>query len=104
MPTRASIAIFEGKSDESSTRQVKPFTPAEVFKAARRVIDSKGCELVRTNTGIYVVAYAENGPFQAPVSDDWLPVYICRLKKWESGGITKEEEAEFLASLDTPTQ
>jgi len=91
---RASVAIFEAQEVEVQ-REVKPNVPDEVFEAARRVIDNKSTEMVKTRTGIFLVAYSPNGPFQIPVSDEWLPVYVCRVRKWDSGGITKAEMEEY---------
>lgn len=94
MPTNASIGIFnqEIKPPDNNT---KPLVPKEVFEAAIRVAENKSCELVRTNTGIYIVDYSEFGPFQSKVNDDWMPVYIAKPEKWRSGGIKLSELENF---------
>ena len=98
---RASIAIFQKKIDYPK-REVKPEVPNEVFEAAKRVIENKSCELVKTSSGIYVISYSETGPWNAETSkltlQNWLPVYIARMEKWSSGGITQSEMKEFNVS------
>lgn len=89
--TRASISIFSKKVEYSDDR-TKPETPSKVFEAAQRVIESKGCELLRDKTGLYVIEYAENGPGKQKEGwSGWLPVYIAKIESWSSGGITEDE-------------
>jgi hypothetical protein len=94
---RASIAIFGQKEvDYSSEHESRPIVPDEVFEAAQRVIENKNMELVKTRSGMYIVVYSQNGPFQhGELVNEWLPVYIARIKKWDSGGITRDEMASF---------
>jgi len=95
--TRASIAIFPKKVEYSDDRPC-PETPSEVFDAAQRVIENKdGCKLVRTKSGLYVVAYSKTGPGNDPAGwDGWLPVYVAKVVQWASGGIRQKEMDEFL--------
>ncbi len=89
--SRASIAIFAKKGEYSDNR-TRPETPLEVFDAVQRVIDSKGCELVRSKTGLYVIQYSETGPGKEAMGwSDWLPVYVAKINEWSSGGIKKDE-------------
>ena len=84
---KASINIFQNESKYDSDN-----VPTEVFEAAKRVMENKNCELIRSNQGMYVVQYSEFGPFRTDaLKKDWLPVYIIRIKKWSSGGVTYEE-------------
>jgi len=94
---RASIAIFPKKLEYSDNR-TKPEVPDEVFEAAQRVTANKGgCELVRSKTGLYIVAYSENGPSKRSEGwEDWLPVYVAKISTWASGGIQAEELQAFL--------
>ncbi len=95
MSTRASVAIFEGKEIEIAERDVKPVVPDEVFEAVKRVSENKGCEMVKTRSGLFVISYSPTGPFQTEVSNEWLPVYICRVRKWDSGGVMVGEMDEY---------
>jgi len=94
--TRASIAIFPQKTDYMDNR-AKPETPNEVFEAAQRIIDkSSGCEIVRTKTGLYVVAYSKSGPSKHIEGwENWLPVYVAKIHTWASGGIKTEELKDY---------
>ena len=85
-----SIAIFH-KSIEYSENVSQPHTPPEVFEATRRVIESKGIELIRARDGIYIVQYSETGPFREKINDEWLPVFVMRLQKYSSGGVKRKE-------------
>ncbi len=95
--TRASIAIFPKKVDYSDKRPC-PETPPEIFEAVQRVIENKsGCELVRSKSGLYIVAYSETGPGNDSAGwDGWLPVYVAKIVQWASGGIRQKEMNEFL--------
>lgn len=90
MPSKASIAIFQ-KSHTYEEKVSKPVVPDAVFKAAKRVMKSKKHELVEVDGGFYIVKYSPNGPFQRPMGDSWLPVYVARIDSWSSGGVKKEE-------------
>lgn len=94
---RASIAIFP-RTLEYSDNRTKPEVPSEIFEAAQRVIEQKnGCELVRNKSGLYIVAYSENGPSKRPEGwEAWLPVYVAKINTWASGGIQIEELQAFL--------
>jgi len=84
---KASINIFQNESKYDSDN-----VPTEVFEAAKRVMENKSCELIRSSQGMYVVQYSEFGPFRTDaLKKDWLPVYIIRIKNWSSGGVTYEE-------------
>ncbi|KKM34275.1 hypothetical protein LCGC14_1565330 [marine sediment metagenome] len=88
---KASIAIFH-KSVEYEDNVSCPYTPTEVFEAARRVIETKGCEVVKVRNGMYVVQYSETGPFRDKKdAKEWLPVFVMRLNSWRSGGIKIKE-------------
>jgi hypothetical protein len=88
---KASINIFQNESKYDSDN-----VPSEVFEAAKRVMENKNCELIRSNQGMYVIQYAEFGPFRTDaLKKDWLPVYIIRIKQWSSGGLTLEEFRDF---------
>lgn len=95
---KASIAIFQ--KQVSYKREVKPDIPDELFEAALRVSQNKGCELVKTKSGIYVVSFSETGPWTNGTEEltlkNWLPVYIARMEKWSSGGITQEELHNYI--------
>ncbi|MHA2279522.1 MAG: hypothetical protein ACXAC5_01335 [Promethearchaeota archaeon] len=101
---RASIAIFPKKMEYSDSR-AKPETPSEVFEAAKRVIQTETCELVRGKTGLYIVAYSENGPSKRPEGwENWLPVYVAKIEVWASGGIQTEELFEYERSKETENE
>lgn len=91
---KASIGIFQ-KSIEQ-TQQTQPEVPDEVFEAALRVIESKGCEVVKTNEGLYLIKFNENGPYETHMSDEWLPVYIAKAVRWISGGISVSQRDQFV--------
>lgn len=98
--TRASVAIFPNKLDYSDNR-TRPLTPPEVFEAASRVAQNKGCELIRSSTGLYVVQYSKSGPGKTAEGwNGWLPVYIARIETWCSGGIQELEMQEFIDSKE----
>ena len=88
---KASISIFHNKSPEEEEIISQPQVPDEVFQAVKRVIESKGCEFIKTGQGVYVVKYSETGPYKDPISQEWLPVYVAKLLKWSSGGIKLSE-------------
>lgn len=92
---RASIAIFKNAPDFEYEEVSRPVVSQVVFEAAQRVIVSKSCEFLKTKDGVYIVRYAEHGPYQAHVSDEWLPVYVARIEKWSSGGIKRSEMEAF---------
>lgn len=93
---RASIAIFPKKLKYEDSRP-SPETPPEVFETAQKIIAAQGgCELVRSRSGLYIVAYSETGPSNRPEGwDGWLPVYVARVVEWAAGGIRVEEMEKF---------
>lgn len=95
--TRASIAIFPKKIEYSDERP-RPEIPPKVFEVVQTIIRNKnGCELVRTKSGLYIIAYSETGPGNDPAGwEGWLPVYVAKISQWASGGIRQEEMNEFL--------
>lgn len=93
---KASVAIFKNKVDYPEDVSC-PTVPQELFEAAKKIIESKSCEIVRTKSGVFIISYAENGPFSTKINDEWLPVYIMRLHQWSAGGITKSEMSEYEA-------
>jgi hypothetical protein len=95
--TKASISIFQKAIETEFCSQ--PEVPDAVFEAAKRVIENKNCELVKTSNGLYVVTYSENGPWTTTSDDEWLPVYVAKMTKWTSGGITKNEMNQYESSL-----
>ncbi len=96
MPTRASISIFKNSVDYDEDL-AQPFVPESVFEAAKRVIQSKGCELIKARDGLYIVKYSETGPFPQKMRDEaWLPVYVARVQQWSSGGIRQSEFQNFI--------
>jgi len=96
--TKASIAIFPHKTDYSGTdNSTKPDVPPEVFEAAIRVQKTRGCEIVRISSGMYIVQYSETGPGQEHEGwIGWLPVYVARIQTWVAGGIKESEMSEYL--------
>lgn len=94
---KASIAIF---ANGTASKETRPEVPDVVFEAVKRVMDSKGSELLKTPEGMYVVAYSESGPFSAEpphkhqLPRGWLPVYVAKIVSWTSGGVKTEEMAE----------
>lgn len=99
MNHKASIGMFQRKLDYSEETQ--PTVPDELFLAAERVVKEKGCEIVKTPIGIYVVNYSETGPFQeGDVADEFLPVWVARLQTWSSGGIKNSEMEAFKCSYE----
>ncbi len=99
---KASIAIFQKKIEQSSTtHETTPITPPEVFEAALRVVESKGCELIKSQGGMYVVKYSEAGPGSQPEEwTEWLPVYVAKMITWHSGGIRNDEIEEYHRSKE----
>lgn len=92
---KASIAMFQKKM-EYPTDVSCPYVPQEVFEAVARIsYNKRGCELVRGRDGVYVIQYSETGPFRDHFSDDWMPVYVMKVREWHSGGVTKEEFEEY---------
>lgn len=91
---RASVAIFKN-SVEYEEDIGQPLIPAIVFETAKKVIETQGCELVKTRDGLYIVKYSPNGPFPNQISQDWMPVYIARIEKWSSGGIKHKEFEDY---------
>lgn len=69
--------------------------PEEVFQAAKRVIDTRGVEVVSSPKGLFIVKFSENGPFTTKFSDEWEPVYVARIARWSSGGIKKNEFSQW---------
>ena len=95
---RASIAIFRNDPEFGYEDASRPIVPDSIFEVAQRVIESKGCEFIKSHNGVFIVRYAEHGPYQSHVSDEWLPVYIARVEKWSSGGIKRSEFENFIES------
>src|SRR3990172_3871364 len=93
MAHKASVSIYarEMKYDDNSSC---PIVPNEVFEAAKRAIQSKGTEIVRSKDGFFIVSFSETGPFADVKDKDWLPVKVVRLKQWTSGGLKISEMAE----------
>lgn len=100
--SKASIAIFQKKIELSNkAHETTPTTPPEVFEAALRVVESKGCELIKTQGGMYIVKYSETGPGSEPEGwTEWLPVYVAKMISWNSGGIKNEEMEEYHRSKE----
>lgn len=96
---RASIAIFKNlHSYDEDTGQ--PIVPAEVFEAAKKVIENQGSEIIKARDGLYIVKYSPTGPFESNegvrfYNDQWLPVYIARIESWSSGGIRQSEMDQY---------
>ena len=91
---KASIAIFQQSIDEEKHVSC-PYTSDEVFEAAKRVIENKSSEILKTPRGIFLIEYSPSGPFTTNISDEWLPVYIAKVLKWNSGGIKTSEIAQY---------
>jgi hypothetical protein len=87
---KASISIFK-KAFDYDDSEASPLVSSDVLEAVQRVIKTKGIEIIRRIDGFFVIQYSENGPFREPISDEWLPVYIARIKEWTSGGVKKSE-------------
>jgi len=85
----ASISIFQYSAEETSAK-TDPMVPDEIFEAAKLVVETKQDQIIRHRTGIYLVQYAENGPFRSHIPG-WLPVHITKVLKWTSGGIKEDE-------------
>lgn len=98
---RASISIFPKKIEYIDDR-AKPEVPDEVFEAALSLIEKKsGCELIRCQTGVYIVQYSETGPSTRKEGwEDWLPVYIAQIKEFSSGGIRTSEMEDYLTQKE----
>lgn len=90
---KASVAIFR-KSVEYPNENGSE-VPEAVFEATKRVMESKGSEVLRLREGFYIVQYSETGPFRESLGDGWLPVYIARISQWSSGGIKTEEMSNY---------
>ena len=97
---KASIGIYRHKVDYEKHESC-PEVPDEIFQAAERVMTNKSTEIVKTTGGLYIVEYAEHGPLRRDGDQKFIPVWIARLEKWASGGITKKEHDAFLASRKT---
>lgn len=91
---KASIGIYQrdAKYDDNGSC---PLVPDTVFEAAKRVIDSKGQEVLKTKDGFFIISYSENGPFVDAKLKNWLPVQVIRIKQWISGGIKTEEIEQY---------
>lgn len=90
-----SIAIFK-----NSAAYHDYHIPKEIFEAVKRVIENQSCELVKIQTGVYIVKYSPTGPFPQKIGEEWLPVYIARLEQWSSGGIRKSEYEDWKCLAD----
>ncbi len=67
----------------------------------RITADKKGCEIVKTRNGLYIVQYSDSGPWQEKsVAGEYLQVWIARIHSWSSGGIKKGEMDEYLTSKE----
>jgi hypothetical protein len=98
MNVRASIAIFGDREIEyEEERESQPIVPDQVFEAVERVIKTKSTELVKTRGGMYIVVYSEHGPFQQSTdAGDWAPVYVARIRRWDSGGVKNSELSQYV--------
>ena len=94
MSHKASVAIFK-KSINYPGDISRPSVPDKVFQAVKRVVKSKGHEIVDVDGGFYIVKYSKSGPFKKKLGKEWLPVYVSRVDSWSSGGIKKSEMEEF---------
>lgn len=94
---KASVAIFQKVIEEKY--ESCPEVPDVVFEVAQRVIEQQNTEIVKTEQGNYIITYVANGPWQEKIGDEWLPVYIIKPLKWNSGGI-KVSEMEAYAQKD----
>ena len=97
---RASVAIFQ--REVTYPEGSRPFVSSELFEAALRITaDKKGCEIVKTRNGLYIVQYSDSGPWQEKsVAGEYLQVWIARIHSWSSGGIKKGEMDEYLTSKE----
>ncbi len=92
-PSPASIAIFQRSVEYPEI--TRPLVSDEIFETAKRVVNTKVPEIIRSRNGVFVISYSESGPFQDKINEEWLPVHIMRLAQWHSGGIKKSELEEF---------
>ena len=90
---KASIAIFEREIEYP--KGSRPLIPDDIFEAAQKVVQEKGCKVVKSRNGLYIIQYSESGPWQ-DARDDFLPVWIARVSSWSSGGITKMEMDQYV--------
>lgn len=88
----SSINIFQNSVPDGAESNI---SPPELFEAAQRVTKTKRDEILRHRTGIYLIQYSENGPFQSHIPG-WLPIHVTRVLKWTSGGIREEEFQQYL--------
>jgi hypothetical protein len=95
---RASVAIFRTSDGSQKRETTTPEVPDEIFLAAKRVIESKGSEIIKSHDGFYIVKYSERGPFIENVPG-WLPVYIAKVHEWSSGGIRQTEWQHYEDSV-----
>lgn len=94
MHHKASVGIYqrELKYDDNSSC---PLIPDVVFETAKKVLETKGHEIVKTKDGFFLVSYSETGPFTDISSNEWVPVQVVRLKQWTTGGIKNEEMKNY---------
>ena len=95
----ASVAIFNGQLDYDNS--VKQDLPPEFFQLAKKVISTGIPEIYKSKDGFFVLLPSPNGPFSSPstFTQEWMPIKVIRLERWQSGGITR---CEFQNSFDNP--
>lgn len=95
--SKASIAIFKKEVQYPDTSS--SLVSDEFFEAIQEVIRVKGLKILKTKDSFYIIKYRETGPFAEKFNDDWLPVYVARIERWSSGGVTKTEFKEWESQL-----
>lgn len=96
--SKAHIGIFQNKLEP--VKETRPECPEEVWVAAKNVLETKQTQMVRCKSGLYVISYSDNGPFNKDVQKNklnpkWLPLYIIRVIQWTSGGIQEQDAIEY---------
>jgi hypothetical protein len=88
-----SACIFSGSINYEGNN-----LPKEVYFASFRVMKTGITEIVKDNSGFYIIEYSESGPFSNctfGTDDEWIKIRIYRIDNWKSGGIKKTELESF---------
>jgi hypothetical protein len=60
-------------------------------------------EIYKSKDGIFILFPSPNGPFSSPstFTQEWMPIKVIRLEKYQSGGISKFEWQNHFENPET---
>ena len=101
---KASICLFQNNIKYIQDGNIVDI-PDTVFNAVQKVLKNHNTEIVKSEKGFFVIEFCEQGPFKDGFGlEDWLPVKVYRIEKWNSGGVTGKEMFSFVSEKNSQHQ